>query len=67
MSLLYVFLNHREGGMVFYQVFLLSSFLLHRNSKRLREFEEIEVSSKAVDVTVDNKEENSHDFCLDFV
>jgi hypothetical protein len=32
------FLNHIEGGMVFYQVFLLSLF---RNYKRLREFEEI--------------------------
>ncbi len=46
-----------------------SSFLLYRNCKRLREFEEREISSKAVEVTVtvNNKEENSHDFCLDFV
>ncbi len=58
------FLNHREEGMVFYQVFLLS---LLQNSKRLREFEEIEISSNAVDVTVDNMEDNSFDFCLDFV
>jgi hypothetical protein len=50
------FLNHREGGMVFYQV---SSFLLYRNCKRLREFKEIEISSTAVDVTANNKEENS--------
>jgi hypothetical protein len=37
------FLNHREGGMVFYQVFLLSPLQgSHcRNSKRLHEFEEI--------------------------
>jgi len=58
------FLNHRE------RVWLpirFSSFLLYRNCKRLREFEEIEISSKAVDVTVNNKEENSEDFCLDFV
>ncbi len=41
------FLNHREGGMVFYQV---SSFLLYnvdymnaRNCKRLREFEAKEI------------------------
>jgi hypothetical protein len=44
-----------------------SSFLLYRNCKRLREFEEIEISSKAVEVAVNNKEENSEDFCLDFV
>jgi hypothetical protein len=58
------FLNYREGGMVFYQVFLLSP--LHctvtelRNCKRLLDFEEIEVN-------VNSKEENSSDFCLDFV
>jgi hypothetical protein len=44
------FLNHGEGGMV-------SSFLLYRNCKILRELEEIEISSKAVEVTVNNKEE----------
>jgi hypothetical protein len=44
-----------------------SSFLLYRNCKRLREFEEKEISSKAFEVTVNNKEENSKDFCLDFV
>jgi hypothetical protein len=31
----------------------------------LREFEEIESQAK-VEVTVNNKEENSQDFCLDF-
>ncbi len=36
-----------------------SSLLLYRNCKRLREFEEVEISSKAVEVTVNNKEENS--------
>ncbi len=37
--------------------------------KMLRELEEIEISSqgKAVEVTVYSKEENSWDFCLDFV
>ncbi len=60
------FLNHREGDMVFYQVFLLSHLQKFRNCKRLHEFEEIEISSKAVKVTVNNKEENSEDFCLDF-
>jgi hypothetical protein len=47
-------LNHKEEDMVFYQVFLVSV----RNCKRLREFEKIEISSKAVEVTVNNKEEN---------
>jgi hypothetical protein len=47
----------------FYQVFLL--FPLQK--KRLREFEEIEISSKALAVTVNNKEEISEDFCLDFI
>jgi hypothetical protein len=35
------FLNHEEGGMIFYQVFLLSSLLNYKNCKRLRELEEI--------------------------
>ena len=64
------FLNHREGDMVFQQVFLFSplqcTVTLCRNSKRLREFEEIEISSKAVEETVNNKEENSSDFSLNF-
>jgi hypothetical protein len=51
------FLNHREVGIVFSIRF--SSFLLYRNCKRLCEFEEIEISSKAVEATVNNKEENS--------
>jgi hypothetical protein len=50
------FLNHREG--VWFPI-RFSSFLLYRNCKRLREFEEIEISNKAVEVTVNNKEENS--------
>ncbi len=33
----------------------------------MRAFEKIEVSSKAVEVTVNNKEENSEDFYPDFV
>ncbi len=41
------FLNHRKGGMVFYQVFLLSPLQCTvtevKNCKRLREFEEIEI------------------------
>jgi hypothetical protein len=39
-----------------------SSFFLYRTCKRLREFEEIDI-----EVTVNNKEENSYDSCLDFV
>jgi len=50
--------------MAFYK---FSSFLLYRNYKRLHKFEEIEISNKAVEVTVNNKEENSEDFCRDFV
>ncbi len=46
---LYGFLHHREGGMVSIR---FSYFLLYRNCKRLREFQEIEISSKAVEVTV---------------
>ncbi len=57
------FLNYREGGMVFYQVFLL---LLYRNCKRLREFEETESQAKTLEVTVNNKEENSLDFLSGF-
>jgi hypothetical protein len=57
------FLNHREGGMVFYQVFLLSHLQCTitncRNGKRLRESEEIESQGKAVEVTVKSKEETS--------
>jgi hypothetical protein len=38
------FLNHKEGGVVFYQIYLLSplqcTVTYHRNCKRLREFEE---------------------------
>jgi hypothetical protein len=58
------FLNHKEG--VWFSL-RFSSFLLYRNCKRLREFEEIGISSKAVEVTVNNKDENFYDFCLDFV
>jgi hypothetical protein len=60
------FLNHKEWGRGFYQVILLSPLqctitaVTHcRNCKRLREFEEIESQGKAVEVTVNSKEENS--------
>jgi hypothetical protein len=58
------FLNHRERGMVFHQVFLLSPLqctVTHdRISKRLREFKEIKnLKAKLSEVTVNSKEENS--------
>jgi len=46
---------------IYYQVFLLSPLLKvtqYRKCTRLREFEEIEISMQAVDVTVNSKEEN---------
>jgi hypothetical protein len=43
--------------MAFYKVFLLSP--LQKLYKRLREFEEIQIPNKAVEVTVNNEEENS--------
>jgi hypothetical protein len=39
------FLIHVEGGRVFFIRF--SSYLLYRNFKRLREFEEIEISRQS--------------------
>jgi hypothetical protein len=57
------FLNHRQGGVVFYQVFLLPllqcTVTLYRNCKRWREFEEIEISRQALEETVNSNEENS--------
>jgi hypothetical protein len=59
------FFNHREGGgMVFYHVFLLSALQCTGTKtvdigKRWHEFEEIESQGKAVEVTVNRKEENS--------
>jgi hypothetical protein len=58
------FLNHRKGSMVFYQ---LSAFLLYRNRKRWCEFEETEISSKAVAVTCALQGGKPLDFYLDFV
>jgi hypothetical protein len=52
--------------MVFYQVFQLSTLQCTvnekpncRNCKRLREFEEIEISRQTGEVTVNSKEENT--------
>jgi hypothetical protein len=55
-------LNHREGGgVVFYQVFLLSPFTVYSNAlkKLLREFTKYKSQGKAVEVTLNSKEENS--------
>ncbi len=54
------FLNHRKGGMVFLSGFPPFSFTVYSNCKRLREFEEIEISMQSCRlVTVNSKEENS--------
>ncbi len=59
------FLNHMEVDMVFYQVFhpspLQCTVMNCRNCKRLREFEELEISRQScrVEVTVNSKGENS--------
>jgi hypothetical protein len=66
------FLNNREGGIVFYQVSLPFNFTVYINSTvetvrgcvSLRKYKS---QGKAVEVTVNTKEENSIDFCLDFV
>ncbi len=58
------FLNQREG--VWFSI-RFSFSLLCKKCKSLREFEEIEISSQiCTEVTVNNKEENSWDFCQDF-
>jgi hypothetical protein len=63
------FLNHREGGMVFLVSISFSSLLLcsvqqmnARNCKRLREFEEIEISRRKCRAVG-----NLLDICMDFV
>ncbi len=58
------FLNHSEWCMFFHQIFHLSPL---RNSRV--SFEEIIISRQRfiVEVSVNSKEENSSDFCSDFV
>ncbi len=51
------FLNHREGGVVFYRYFSLGCVSLKIQKSQ----------GKAVEVTVNSKEEKSSDFCLNFV
>ena len=62
------FFNHRVGGMVFYQVFLLSPLQCKVETVRgCVSLKKWKSQGKAVEVTVNNKEENSEDLCLDFV
>ncbi len=49
----FVWISETIGKGIWFSI-RFSSFLLYRNCKRLREFEEI-----AVEMTVNNKEENS--------
>ncbi len=67
-------LNYREGGMVFYQVFLLSPLQCTVYSNWTVEpvrgcvsLKKYKSQGKAVEVTVNSKEENSEDLSLDFV
>ncbi len=50
------FLNHREEGVVFYQVFLLSPLETVRVCISLKKYKS---QDKAVEVTMNSKEENS--------
>ena len=63
------FLNHREGGMVFYQDFLLSPLQCTVTElKTVRgcvSLKKLKYQGKAIEVAVNIKEENS--FCLYFV
>jgi hypothetical protein len=65
------FSNLKKEGVVLYQFFLPSPLQCavthYRNCTGLREFEEVEISCKAVEVTLNSKEKNCYDFCLDFV
>jgi hypothetical protein len=58
------FLNHRKWGMVYNQVFLLSTVETVRSCVTLKT---IKSQGKAVEMNVNSREENSLDFCLDFV
>jgi len=60
------FLDHWKGGMVFYN---LPSLLLNKNCKSCVSLKKCKSQgkAKAVEVTLNNKEENFQDFCLYFV
>ncbi len=58
------FLNHREGGVVFYQVFHLFSFTVYSNQaletvRGCVSARKYKSQGTAVEVTVNSKEENS--------
>ncbi len=54
------FLNHREGGMIFYQVFLLSPLQCTVETVRgCVSLKKYKSQGKAVKVTVNSKEESS--------
>jgi hypothetical protein len=57
MRLLIDFLNHREGGLVFYKVFFLSPI-----QGPVTELRKYELHEYEVELTVNSKEENSEDF-----
>jgi hypothetical protein len=61
------FLNHREGGMFFYQVFHLSPSQCScncRNCKRLREFEEMEILRQSCGDDFEYQEDFAQEFGL---
>jgi len=53
------FLIHRKGCMVFYQVFLLSTFLSTETVRGCVSLKKKKSQGKAVEVTVNSKEESS--------
>jgi len=65
------FLNHRKGGMVFYQVSSFPLFSVYSKNLEIARgcvsLKKYKFQGKAVEVTVNSREENSEDFCLDFV
>jgi hypothetical protein len=66
------FLNHREGDVIFYPVFLLSPLqcTVTHYIEAVRgcvSLKKKKYQCKAVEMTVNSKEEISQDFCLDSV
>ncbi len=64
-------LNHREGGMVFDKVFFLSPLQCTVTELEpligWKSLEKYKSQGKAEELTVNSKEENSYNFCMDFV
>jgi hypothetical protein len=61
------FLNHSEEGLGLYQFLLLSPLQCTVTVRGCASLKKYTSQCKAVEVTVNNKEENSSDFFLDFV